>query len=887
MSVLRFLKRRWWDAEREREIASYVEIETAENIARGMTPADAAAAARRRFGNPLLVREKIYEMNTVGWLESLWKDLRYSARQLRLSPGFALVAVLSLALGMGANTAIFQLLDAVRLRTLPVARPDELAEIRIIGGNRGMGLNNGPYAQLTTPLWYEIRDHQRAFSGVFAWGIDDVMIGRGSEMRRAKALDVSGEFFPVLGVKPWRGRLLEPADADGPCPESHAVVSYSYWQTEMGGREIGPDSKVVVDGEMGRIIGVAPPQFTGLAVGESFDIALPFCRANDMRRDVFDIAVMGRLRPGWTPERASAQLSAISPGIFEEVKPSGYSAQWMQTWNRFRLGAYPASQGVSELRNNYDSSLWLLLAMTGLVLLIACANVANLMLARASTRTREIAVRLALGASRARLIRQLLAESGLLAVASAALAVVLARALSRVLVWALSTEGNAVFLPVDTDWHVLAFAGGVAAITCVVFGLLPAVRATKAEPISAMKSGGRGATAGRERFSMQRFLVVTQISVSLALLIGALLFVRSFRNLLTFDPGIREQGITAAFVNFHQLNLPPARYSEFKRQLVEELRATPGILDAATTTNLPLLGGSWTHSVRVGSVEGSSKFTWVSPSYFHTMNLPLLAGRGFNQSDMSTSQHVAVVNQTFVRRFLGNANPLGRTLRTMAEPNYPSTVYEIVGVIPDTKYNSLRDATPPMTFAPASQFPNEGPWASLMTWSNLPPATAVATVKREISAKHPEIIIGAAFDFQRAIRDGMVGERLMAMLAGFFGALAALLAMIGLYGVISYIVARRRNDIGIRLALGASRGQVMAMVMRDALMLLVIGMIIGVGLALAAGRGAGSLLFGLTPHDPFALCAAAALLTVVAMVATFLPARRAARLDPMTSLRYE
>ncbi len=693
MSLRRFLKRRWWDAEREREIASYMEMEIAENIARGMTPADAAAAARRRFGNQALVREEIYQMNTIAWLESLWQDLRYSARQLRLSPGFTLVAILSLALGMGANTAIFQLLDAVRLRALPIARPDELAEIRIIGGNRGMGLNNGPYAQLTTPLWQEIRAHQKAFSGVFAWGIDDVMIGRGPEMRRAKALDVSGEFFPVLGVKPWRGRLLDTSDADGPCPESNAVVSYAYWQTEMGGREIGPDSKVVVDGEMGRIIGVTPPGFTGLVVGDSFDIAMPFCRPNEVRRDVFDISVMGRLRPGWTPERASAQLSAMSPGIFEEVKPSGYSAQWMQTWSRFRLGVYPASQGVSQLRTHYDSSLWLLLAMTGLVLLIACANVANLMLARASTRTREIAVRLALGASRTRLIRQLLAESGLLALAGFALAIVLAKALSRVLVWALSTEGNAVFFPVDTDWRVLAFAGAVATVTCALFGLMPALRATSAEPVTAMKvgrtrlDGGPGALLHAALPGGDpdlRFAGAADRRTAVRAQLPQPGHVRSghsragdygsVRQLPSVEPAARAlRRVQAAIGGGVALNARNTRCGHHNQRA-----SSRGELDPYR----PRRVSRRLVEVHLGKPE----------IIFTLWNLPLLAGRGFNQNDISTSQHVAVVNQTFVRRFLGSANPLGRTLRTMAEPNYPSTVYEIVGVIPDTKYNNLRDA---------------------------------------------------------------------------------------------------------------------------------------------------------------------------------------------------
>ena len=355
---------------------------------------------------------------------------------------------------------------------------------------------------------------------------------------------------------------------------------------------------------------------------------------------------------------------------------------------------------------------------------------------------------------------------------------------------------------------------------------------------------------------------------------------------MTFDPGMRESGITLAFLGFQQSRVPPDRYAEFQRELLDEIRSVPGILDAATTTNMPLRGSSWGHGIHIGAVEGVSMFTWVSPGYFQTMGIPLLSGRGFTRDDTRTSQRVAVVNQTFVRKFLGGANPIGKTMRTSPEPNYPSTVYEIVGVIRDTKYNDLRGETPPMTFAPAAQFPALGPWAAMMIHSSLGPAATTATLRRSIAEKHAEIIIEFA-NFQQQIRDGLVRERLMAMLSGFFGLLAALLAMVGLYGVISYIVARRRNEIGIRIALGAYRRQVIGMVMRDAAYPLVIGVVAGTGLSLIAGRWASSLLFGLKPYDPLTLVAAAALLAIIAAVASFVPARRASRLDPMVALRYE
>jgi predicted permease len=814
-------------------------------------------------------------------MNGLFQDLGYALRQLRKSPAFAAVAILSLALGTGANTAIFQLLDAVRLRSLPIPHAKELAEVRIAGGNHGFGINDGPYAQLTRPIWQEIREHHEPFSGVFAWRTQDMRVGQGSDSRPVRGLEVSGEFFSVLGIQPLLGRLFRPED-EGACTISQVVVSYRYWRSQMGGRELGGTKRLVIDGQPAEVVGVTPPGFFGLAVGESFDIAFPFCHPKQLRH-MFDISVMGRLRPGWSIERASAYFNSISSGIFEATAPTEYSAQAIQQFKQYRLGAYDASAGVSWLRTAYDSSLGLLLAIAALVLLIACANLANLMLARASSREREIALRLALGASRFRLFRYSLGESVLLAAMGAALGVALGQLLSRVLVWSLSPSDNLVALQTGLDWRVLLFSVSAAALTLVVFGTAPALRSTIADPGSVIKSGGRGLTGNYERFSLQRLMVIAQISVSLVLLVGAFLFVRSFQSLMAIDPGMREQGITFALFGFVESHVPPERYEAFQRELLADVRSAPGVINAATTTNAPLIGGSWTHGIHIESSEGASKFTWVSPGYFETMGIPLQAGRGFNENDTATAPRVAIVNHAFIQKFLGSANPIGRTLRTSPEPDYPSTVYEIVGVIPDTKYNDVRGATPPMTFAPASQYPAQGPWTAIMIYSNTSPAEAV---KRKIAAMHPEIVSQFS-DFQEDVRQGFLRERLLAMLSGFFGLLAALLAMVGLYGLISYVVARRRNEIGIRIALGANRGQVIGMVMREARRLLFVGIVTGIVLALIAGNSASSLLYGLKPYDPLTLLSAIALLSAISALASFLPARRAARVDPMVALRYE
>jgi putative ABC transport system permease protein len=867
------------------EMHQHLDEKIEELVATGMPRKEATAAARREFGNVTLIENDSREVWRWPSLEGFFADVRYALRTLRKAPGFAATAILTLALGIGANTAIFMLLDAIRLRSLPVQNPQELAEVRISDfGHHGMGINQ-QYGELTRPLWQEIRDQQQVFSGVFAWSVNLRYLGRGSEMRHFHELRVSGDFFRVLGIRPFRGRLLMPED-EGACPMTSAVASYSYWQSELGGRDLSPAIKLVVDNELVEIVGVTPPGFFGMVVGEKFDIAIPYCQPKeDLRRDIFEVSVMGRLKPGATIQSASAEMDALSPGIFEATNPPGRDTHTTETYQHFLLAAYPASTGVSSLRE-YDRSLFLLLGIAALVLLIACTNLANLMLARANARQREIAVRLALGASRSRLLRQLLTESLLLAAIGAALGIALAQSLSRLLVRSFSTEGASVTLQTVTDWRVLLFAVGVAALTCAVFGVVPALRATRAEPISAMKTGGRGTTGGRERFSLQRLLVVTQVSVSLVLLVGALLFVRSFRNLMTFDPGMRESGVTEAFLGFWQSNLPRDRWADFQRELLDEVRSLPGVLNAATTTNVPLSGGSWEHGIHIGSQDGNSKFTWVSPDYFETMGIPVIQGRSLTREDTASSQRVALVNETFVRHYLGGANPIGQTLRTSPEPDYPATVYEIVGVIPDTKYNYLRGQTPPMTFAPASQCPNQGPWTSVMIHSNLNSATVAAAAKRIIAEKHPDVVTQFA-DFQKEIRDGLVEERLMATLSGFFGLLAVLLAVVGLYGVISYIVAMRRNEIGIRMALGASRGDVVGIIVRQTLVLLALGVAVGVVLALAGVRSASSLLFGLQPNDPLTFAAASGLLVTIALIASFLPARRASRVDPMVALRYE
>jgi len=879
-------KRSKLDREIEDELRDHLQMRTNANIAKGMSPEQAARAARLRFGNPEVVKEHIEAEDAALSLESLLRDVRYALRGFTSSPGFTTVAIITLALGIGANTAVFQLLDAVRLRNLPIQKPQELVQLSIIGGNQGFGVNDYQYDSFTIPMWQEVRLHHDPLSGVFAWREAEMMVGQPRDAKRVNGLEVSGEFFNVLGVLPWQGRLIEPQDEAG-CDLSKVVASYSYWKAQMGGQPITPNTTIVVEGHAVQVLGVTPPSFFGLVVGERFDLAYPTCIPPNPHREFFILSVMGRLKPGWDLDRASGYFGSISPGLFESTAPTGYDTKHVKLFKSFRLAAYPAGAGVSTLRNQYDSSLQLLLAITGLVLLIACANLANLMLARANARQREIAIRMALGASRRRILRQLLIESSLLAFGGAALGVALAQPLSRLLVAALGTSQYSINLAIVIDWRVLLFAAVVATLTCIVFGTIPALRGANADPIAALKSGERGIFGNRQHFFVQRLMVITQIAVSMVLLVGALLFVRSYRNLMTLDPGMRESGITVGNFGFPTLKIKPENEAEFQRRLVEDVRSVPGIQDAATTTNTPLGGSSWGHEVHVGATEGGSKFTYASPRYFATMGIPLLTGRGFTDADTNNAPLVLIVNQAFIRKFIGAAQPIGQLVHVMPEPRYPERTYQIIGTIPDTRYSDLREDTPPIAFVPAAQIPvdAQGPWVWMMIESNIGP-DAITAIRRTIETKYPTMTL-QFFDFQQGIRDHLVGDRMMAMLSGFFGVLAALLVVVGLYGVLSYFITRRRNEIGIRIALGAKRKQVIALVMRDTAAMLLTGIVIGTALALLAGRAATAMLFGLKPYDLATLGFAIALLAVIGILASLLPAVEASNLDPVAALRAE
>jgi putative ABC transport system permease protein len=895
MSWLRFLRRRRWDDERAAELEDYLAHETADNIARGMTPENAAREAHRKLGNTTRIREEIYDMNTLRWFDTVWRDLRYGLRLLRRNPAFSIVAILTLALGTGANAAIFQLVNSVRLRPLPVDKPQELVWVNIDTHSRGrVGWRMSRRGNVSQALWDALRREQQAFSQVFAFGVTTWNLGTGSETRPVGGLYVSGNFFSTLGVGAETGRVLSESDDRQGCGSAGAVLSHGFWKTQYGGNRAVVGRSILLDGYTFQIIGVTPPDFFGVEVGRRFDVALPLCAEPVIRGedsglghpDRWFLDMMARLKPGWTIERANAHLTAISPAIFAGNVPPNYNAETAKDYLRFTFTAAPAATGVSGLRSAYASQLWILLVATALVLLIACANLANLMLARATGRAREVAVRLAIGASRRRIVWQMLSESLLLAACGAAGGALLAAWISAALVAFLSTDYNTLFLDLSPDWRMFAFIVLVAVTTCLLFGLSPAITATSGNPARTMRAGGRSSTDSHERFNLRRGLVVVQIALSTVLIVAAMLFGRTLANLAHVDPGFRPDGVVVIEVDFKRAGVPPDSRRQAYEQLLDRLRAVPGVGGVAEASNPPLAGSVWNQSIAIGGIvqDGTVYFNQVSGEYFDLLQTPIIAGRTFDVQDRRSAPKVAVVNQSFVRRYFPNRSPIGERFQFEPSGQGPQPDFRIIGVVKDAKYVDLREDFKPTAYLAASQDEQPGPLLSLIVSPENSTTAPRAALTRAIIQTVPGAFV-TYYTLSRFITESLKTESLMASLSGFFGLLALIIAIVGLYGVMSYLVTRRRVEIGIRMALGAEPGAVVRMVLAESSVLVGIGVIAGVVVAITASRWVHALLYALEPWDPSSLAVAAGTLTLVSLIAAWLPARRASRVAPTVALR--
>jgi predicted permease len=881
------------------EIRAHIEMETDRLMSEGLSEAEASAQARREFGNTTRVEERFYESNRLFLaVENALRDLRYGARVLRGSPAFSLVAILSLALGIGANVALFQVIDAVMLRSLPVRNPQELVRIQWKGSPQTSGNHTYVPAEFSYPQWELFRQKREPFSNLFAWSSPDLNLAPAGEIRLAKGLYASGELFATLGVQPEIGRLLMSADDQPGCGSGLAVLSHSFWQREYGGDRSVLGRKVLVWGHPVEIIGVTPPWFTGVEVGRHFDVAMPLCAQPALRegqtlsdRQTFWLGIFARLKPGVTVRQASTYIETVTPGILQLTIHPGWRPDTVEGYLKNQVEATPGGNGYSGLRRDVSRPLLVLLAISGLVLLIACANLANLMLARASARQAEIGIRLSLGASRGRVVWQLLAESVLLALSGCVLGVALAQLLSRYLIVSFGDSNGSPYLDLSFDWRMFAFMTGVSVVACLLFGLAPALRATRRGSVAA--ASGRGLTASRQRFSLQRTLVASQIALSLILVLTSLLFLRSFAKLVTLDPGFQEDGVLIVGVGVNDAQPEEGRRMAFQNVL-DALRHTPGVDRAAMVQHPPFGGSEWDADIRIdgaapgADAAGNAHFNRVSEGYFQTMAIPMYAGRDFNVRDKLGSPEVAIVDQSFSARFFRGQNPLGRTFHLEAGPGETPHHFEIVGVVKPTKYESLQSEFPPLIYLAMAQAAKQGQphgaWFAVR--SRLSAGTTTAAVRRSLTQLNPNFLMMFR-SLPVMAQDSVRRESLLAKLSGFFGLLAVILATLGLYGVSSYIVAQRRREIGLRLALGAQRRAILRMMLTQSWVLLLAGLSFGLVVALAAGRLAESLLFELKPNDPSTIGVAIVGVSLVSFLASLIPARRAANVPPMASLREE
>ena len=861
------------------EMRLHLELRAEERAAEGIEHLEAEARARRAFGNVT----KISEQGRAAWgwtfLESLANDLRYATRALRADPGFALVAAGSLALGIGANTAIFSILNAVMLRALPVEDPQRLVQLKMTPSDN---------VYYTNPIWEEVRDHQQAFSGALAYGGGRFDLAKGGESHFADGIFVSGDFFSVLGVPAIRGRLISRHDdrhgcgPDGPV----AVISYQFWQGHFAGDSNIIGKTFTVDRHPFQVIGVTPSWFAGLETDTIYDVAIPIGCEPIVHTDQNSLAqrswwwlqIVGRLKDGETIQQARDRMNAIAPEIYRATTPPNYSPYMQKQYRQTTFTVQPASNGFSDTRSSYGVALFTLMAVVAVVLLIACANVANLLLARAAARQREISVRLAVGAGRGRIIRQLLTESILLSVVSAAAGLVFSVWGSRLLVRFLSTTTNKVQIDTTPDLHVLAFTTAVAVITAILFGLAPALRAADVRPNQALKESDRTTVSGFSRFNAGKTLAIVQVALSLSLLVAAGLFLGTLKNLLATDTGFNTHRVLLVSASVPQSQVPSAKRLPLFMQLLENLRQIPGVHSASAFFTTPMRRWFWNEYTYPEGYTPKSEddtlvfFNRVSQGYFQTLETPLVLGRDFSVRDNLTTSKVMIISESTAREFFGSANPIGKAVnldRPHLQHGNKLDRYEVIGVAKDIKYGNVDEKPLKTGYVPLAQDLEPGADTQFEIRSDILVPTLTAAVQKVIAAVAPEVSVSFR-SFETQVSDSLLQQRLVALLASFFGLLALLLAMVGLYGLTSYAVARRRGETGIRIALGAQRRSVVWLVLADVLLTLAIGTAAGIVVSLLAGRLVTKLLYGLGPGNPLTLALSAILLACATVAAGYL-----------------
>jgi predicted permease len=858
-------------------------------------------------------------------------DLQYAWRGLARAPMFAAVALLSIALGIGANTAIFTLVDEVLLRLLPVRNPEQLV---LFNGPRNHYGSNSGGNMLSYPMYEDFRDNfvdgpttlprvsqsvsnpaptPKVFSGMFARRPIAINVGVNGQTERAQGELVSGTFFEVLGVRAALGRVIGPDDDRARGDGFVAVLSYDYWRNRFGGDPAIVGQRITINGYPFTIIGVSQAGFDGLDIGSVSNVRFPVMLKAQMTPNWDDVDnrrsrwvnVFGRLKPGVTQEQALAAMQPFFHGLLEqEVQMSAFSNTTPYTREQFlkgQVGLLPAAQGRSPLRQQLESPLKLLFYVVGGVLLIACANVASLLIARASARQKEIAVRLALGASRGRVVGQLLVESVMLAAAGGLLGLAVAAWTTRFLLGFLPATGTRHVISGTIDQRILAFNFGLSLFTGLLFGLVPALRSTTPNLAPTLKDQVGAVVGGGGSMRLRKGLVIAQVTVSILLLVGAGLFIRSLRNLRLLDLGVKTDNLIAFNVAPTLSGYTPLRTKQFDKQLLDRISAQPGITGIAFAQIGLLEGNEWDSSMSVEGYEAKPGENMnpfcnaVSPGYFKTIGIALLAGRDFDERDSRyevgdpkadlPAYKVAIVNDSYARHYFGDRNPIGRHIGFGTNPG-TKTPIEIIGVVKDAKYMGVRDDIPRQVFF--SYMENDFAGGAVMyVRTASQPEAVFGSIRQVMRQLDPSIPMYNPRTMEAQLDQSLLNDRLVATLSAAFGVLATLLAVIGLYGVMAFTVTRRTREIGVRMALGAARGDVLWLVMREALMLVGTGIMLGLAGAWGLGRLVSSQLYGVTANDPVTIAAAATLLAMVALVAGYVPALRATRVNPVLALRYE
>jgi len=885
------------------ELRFHLDREIESNLASGLSEEQARLAAIRSFGSVDRSKEECRDARGVTLIEDLLRDVRYSTRLLIKNPTFTLIAVLTLALGIGANTAIFSLLDAVLLKSLPVKEPDKLV---LFGNGGGGGLTDGIPDESTDlfsyPFYQDVRQHNEVFSDLGAllsmtWTVHGKVNngGEGNEPERLEVQLVSGSYFSVLGIAPRLGRLINDADDKSSGISPVAVVSHAWWQKRMAGDQSVIGKSISIDKTQYTIVGVGPQSFTGTTVGQAPDLWIPLAMENQMppahwngrnNKIAQSLYLIGRLKDGVSTGQASATVNVLFKRFLDDIVGTAPSAKTLQDIQRAHVELTPVGKGISGVRREFALPLKILMIVVAVVLLISCANIANLLLARAAVRQKELALRIALGARRLGLIRQLITESLLLAGIGGAAGFVLAWWGSNLLIMMASNGPRLLPLDVTPNLRLFTFSLIASVASALIFGAIPALHATRVD-LNATLKGGKGALQANSQSRIGKALVVAQVALSLILMVGAGLFVRTLINLQRIPTGFNEKNVLLFEIDTATTGYNDTQIGNLFVEAEDRVKHLPGV-EAASFSFFTFHQGSWNSPIYTNDQTGLQdddtvvRQNLVGEDYFKAMGVPLVNGRVFQKSDTHEAQKVAVVSETMAQRFYPNSSAIGKHFGKSADKR---DEIEIVGVVKDVKYQNLTERTRPMVYYHLPQRPE--PVSNLVLRLSNPPETVIPEVRRTLRELNSNLPVDDVSRFSDFVSRSLVQQKLVARLAAFFGLLALMLACIGLYGVLSYSVARRRNEIGIRMALGASTFDVLKLVLRNGMRLTLIGLALGVAGAMVLTRLVATLLFGVTTTDASTFISVSLTLIAVALIACYIPARRATRVDPLTALRYD